>query len=81
MLHHPYSLLNMLQGVEATLAAKGTLDAINFTAQGPAGIFALYVAPTANLGQVFVNEFVCVRVDPSPFLHLHCAFPKLRNRS
>ncbi|KAJ6599438.1 aquaporin-like protein [Mycena sp. CBHHK59/15] len=35
-----------------------TLAAINFTPNGPAGIFGLYVLPGSNLGQVFVNEFV-----------------------
>ena len=34
-----------------------------FTPNGPAGIFALYVSPTANLGRVFLNEFVCVSPD------------------
>ncbi|EJT99388.1 aquaporin-like protein [Dacryopinax primogenitus] len=45
--------------MEAGLAAAGELDAINFTAQGPAGIFGLYVTPGTNLGIVFWNEFSC----------------------
>lgn len=36
-----------------------------FTPQGPAGIFALYLLPGSNLGQVFLNEFVCVRTTSS----------------
>ena len=31
-----------------------------FTPQGPAGIFALYAPAGSKLGQVFLNEFVCV---------------------
>lgn len=31
-----------------------------FTAQGPGGIFGLYTMNGAQLGYVFVNEFVCV---------------------
>lgn len=42
------------------LTAKGALEAVNFTANGPAGIFALYEAPGTPLGRVFLNEFVCV---------------------
>ncbi|KAJ6479890.1 aquaporin-like protein [Mycena vitilis] len=34
------------------------LAAVNFTPNGPAGIFGLYLLPGANLGQTFVNEFV-----------------------
>lgn len=49
-----------LKEVEAALAAQGILDATNFTPQGPAGIFALYVTPGSKLGQVFLNEFICV---------------------
>jgi len=45
--------------LEAGLAAVGALDAVNFTAQGPAGIFGMYVAPGSNLGIVFWNEFSC----------------------
>ncbi|THH29258.1 hypothetical protein EUX98_g4917 [Antrodiella citrinella] len=41
------------------LEAAGTLNSVMFTPQGPAGIFAFYVLPGANLGQVFLNEFVC----------------------
>ncbi|KAJ6566893.1 aquaporin-like protein [Mycena capillaripes] len=43
--------------IQALLPAA-TLDAINFTPNGPAGIFGLYLLPGSNLGQVFVNEFV-----------------------
>ena len=48
------------QETETALIAKGVFDTVNFTPQGPAGIFALYVIPGSKLGQVFLNEFVCV---------------------
>ncbi|KAJ7029716.1 putative aquaporin 2 [Mycena alexandri] len=35
------------------------LAAIQFTPNGPAGIFGLYLLPGSNLGQAFLNEFVC----------------------
>ncbi|KAI5122300.1 hypothetical protein M0805_002376 [Coniferiporia weirii] len=43
--------------LEAALEEAGTLAAINFTPNGPAGIFGLYTLPGANLGYVFANEF------------------------
>lgn len=46
---------------EAVLTAAGKLDAIQFTPNGPAGIFALYLLPGQSLGRVFLNEFVNVR--------------------
>jgi len=46
-----------IMAVEAGLAAAGKLDAIQFTPNGPAGIFGLYTMPGANLGFVFANEF------------------------
>ena len=54
------------QEVTATLAAAGKLDAVMFTPSGPAGVFAVYVTPGANLGRVFLNEFVCVRTPLRP---------------
>jgi len=60
------------------------LAAINFTPNGPAGIFGLYLQPGSNLGQVFVNEFVCDfmlaivifgAVDPSNILIPPAAAP------
>ena len=54
------------QGAEEALRQSGTLDSVLFTPNGPAGVFALYVAPGTNLGQVFLNEFVCVRVFHVP---------------
>jgi len=41
------------------LEAAGTLSAVMFTPSGPAGIFATYLLPDSNIGQVFLNEFVC----------------------
>ncbi|CAL1708026.1 unnamed protein product [Somion occarium] len=49
---------DLIGPIEAALKAEGVYDAVQFTAQGPAGIFALYASPTANLGHVFLNEFV-----------------------
>ncbi|EIN03700.1 aquaporin-like protein [Punctularia strigosozonata HHB-11173 SS5] len=49
----------LIKEVEVALAAKSALDAVNFTPQGPAGIFGLYVLPGAHLGRAFLNEFVC----------------------
>lgn len=65
---HPMSIeraganlvVTLRQEVEAALEAAGKLDAILFTPSGPAGIFALYVAPGANLGNVFANELFSV---------------------
>lgn len=47
------------EAIEA-LMAKGVYDEIMFTSQGPGGIFGLYATPGASLGNIFVNEFVCV---------------------
>jgi len=46
-----------LLGIEAEIPAA-MLAAIQFTPNGPAGIFGLYLQPGSNLGHVFVNEFV-----------------------
>ncbi|GJF00116.1 aquaporin-like protein [Phanerochaete sordida] len=62
---------------EAALHAAGKWDAIMFTPQGLAGIFALYSPVGLNLGQAFLNEFVCdfliaiiiwACIDPTNFL-------------
>ncbi|KDQ59275.1 hypothetical protein JAAARDRAFT_128206 [Jaapia argillacea MUCL 33604] len=47
-----------IKALEEVLAAKGVLEAVNFTPQGLAGIFGLYAPTGANLGYVFLNEFV-----------------------
>jgi len=63
--------------VEAALSEAGKLDAVLFTPSGPAGIFALYTTPGANLGFVLANEFfvtfciglvIWTTLDPSNFL-------------
>lgn len=51
---------HLITEVEAALAAKKVLAAIQFTPNGTAGIFALYVLPGSKLGQVLLNEFVSV---------------------
>ena len=43
------------------LEAAGTLEAVMFTPNGPAGVIALYAPTGASLGRIFLNEFVCVR--------------------
>ncbi|KAI0065096.1 aquaporin-like protein [Artomyces pyxidatus] len=48
----------LIQETEQVLQLGGVYDTVNFTAQGPAGIFALYVSPTVGLGLVWVNEFI-----------------------
>ncbi|KZO92023.1 aquaporin-like protein [Calocera viscosa TUFC12733] len=62
----------------------GLPDSINFSAQGPAGIFGLYVAPGSNLGIVFWNEFSCdfilalaiwACIDPTNFFAPPAAIP------
>ncbi|KIP11551.1 hypothetical protein PHLGIDRAFT_99331 [Phlebiopsis gigantea 11061_1 CR5-6] len=50
---------NNIKAAEAALTAVGKYDAVMFTPQGPAGIFALYAPAGSKLGQVFLNEFVC----------------------
>ncbi|KAK7031617.1 aquaporin-like protein [Favolaschia claudopus] len=47
----------LIKAVETALPPP-TLAAIQYTPQGPAGIFAFYVSPTASLGLAFLNEFV-----------------------
>jgi glycerol uptake facilitator-like aquaporin len=49
---------DLISTVELALTAAGKLDAIQFTPQGPAGIFGLYANPAFNLGRIFLNEFV-----------------------
>jgi len=62
--------------IEELLASQGKLDAINFTPNGPAGIFGLYTMPGASLGLTFCNEFfvdvflalvIWAVLDPSNF--------------
>ncbi|KAF7354017.1 Aquaporin-like protein [Mycena venus] len=48
---------HILKTIEAGTPAAALAE-IQFTPNGPAGIFALYVNPGSSLGQVFVNEFV-----------------------
>ncbi|THH00138.1 hypothetical protein EW026_g2337 [Hermanssonia centrifuga] len=75
---------HLILEAEAGLVAKGLYDSLNFTAQGTAGIFALYVAPGSSLGQVLLNEFVCDFVigltiwaclDPTNFLAVPAVAP------
>ncbi|KII90024.1 hypothetical protein PLICRDRAFT_29179 [Plicaturopsis crispa FD-325 SS-3] len=49
---------DQIVAAEAVLTAKGTLEAVQFTAEGTGGILALYVAPGTNLARVLLNEFV-----------------------
>lgn len=43
---------------EAILETAGNLQALQFTPNGPAGIFGLYLLPGQTLPRVFLNEFV-----------------------
>lgn len=51
---------DLIKLAEATLIEAGTYEAVNFTPNGPAGIFGLYLLPGLSLGRVFLNEFVTV---------------------
>ncbi|KAH0585137.1 hypothetical protein H2248_008396 [Termitomyces sp. 'cryptogamus'] len=48
----------LLVDCEAILEQAGQLDALQFTPNGPAGIFGLYLLPGQTLPRVFLNEFV-----------------------
>ncbi|KAI0644605.1 aquaporin-like protein [Trametes meyenii] len=50
---------DLIDEATAVLAAEGKLDAVMFTSNGPAGVFALYLTPGVSHGRVFLNEFVC----------------------
>ncbi|KAI8975901.1 aquaporin-like protein [Trametes punicea] len=50
---------DLIMEMTEILAAAGKLDAVLFTANGPAGIFAIYASPGMSLGRIFLNEFVC----------------------
>ncbi|KAK7685269.1 hypothetical protein QCA50_011632 [Cerrena zonata] len=74
-------LISLAEGV---LAEAGKLDAINFTPNGPAGIFGLYITPGSKMGQVFVNELICdiiigitiwACLDPTNFMATPVAAP------
>ena len=64
-------LLTEHQLAEGVLAEAGKLDAVNFTPNGPAGIFALYITPGSKIGQVFVNELVCVSMQALTLLRCY----------
>jgi len=51
--------LRNFQEMEAALLGAG-MEAEIFTAEGPAGIFAIYPNKGVNLGFTFLNEFVVV---------------------
>ncbi|KAI1791276.1 aquaporin-like protein [Ganoderma leucocontextum] len=50
---------DIIKQVETALSATGTLESTLFTPSGPAGVFAIYLAPGTSLWRVFLNEFVC----------------------
>ncbi|KAI0331215.1 aquaporin-like protein [Cubamyces sp. BRFM 1775] len=50
---------DLIMEVIEILEAAGKLDSVMFTANGPAGIFAIYATPGVSLGRIFLNEFVC----------------------
>ncbi|KAF7336137.1 Aquaporin-like protein [Mycena venus] len=47
----------IIHEIEAALGPE--LATINFTPNGPAGIFGFYLLPGSSVGHAFVNEFVC----------------------
>jgi glycerol uptake facilitator-like aquaporin len=49
---------DLIKTVEAALTAEGVFDSVNFSPQGMAGAFALYVSEGSNLHRVLLNEFV-----------------------
>ena len=51
---------SQIKAITKVLELEGALDQINFTPQGIAGTFALYPPTGSSLGNVFLNEFVCV---------------------
>ncbi|KAH0833437.1 aquaporin-like protein [Lanmaoa asiatica] len=57
---------DLITVVEGVLVEKRVYDALMFTPDGPAGIFALYVLPGTNLHRVLLNEFMTVRVSCFP---------------
>jgi len=74
----------LIKEAEAVLTSKGVFDAVNFTPQGPAGIFAAYKLPTANIGYLFLNEFmvdvfvaivIYICIDPTNFMVTPSAAP------
>ncbi|KAH9940547.1 aquaporin-like protein [Epithele typhae] len=65
-----------IKEVTEVLEASGKLEAVMFTPNGPAGVFALYAPTGVSLGRIFLNEFVCdfliglvifASVDPTNF--------------
>jgi glycerol uptake facilitator-like aquaporin len=54
--------LTPYKATNAALEAKGLLEAIQFTPNGTAGVFAFFVTPGSNLARVLLNEFVSVSV-------------------
>lgn len=48
----------LIDECEAGLVEAGTFDSVNFTPNGLAGIFALYLLPGQTFGRVVLNEFV-----------------------
>ncbi|KIM84876.1 hypothetical protein PILCRDRAFT_67395 [Piloderma croceum F 1598] len=68
---------DLINLVDEGLAAKGALEAIQFTPNGTGGILALYTQPGANLARTLLNEFVSDTIlglaiwaclDPTNFL-------------
>lgn len=63
------------------LLEAGGLEAINFTPQGIAGTFALFAPTGSSLGNVFLNEFVCVSTPSTqPSLSLLIFLPDFHPR-
>lgn len=48
------------KAAEKVLHEKALYDTVMFSSSGPAGVFAFYVSPDANLMRALLNEFVTV---------------------
>ncbi|KAF5381997.1 hypothetical protein D9615_004329 [Tricholomella constricta] len=56
LIYAQYRLI--FQECTAILKAAGKFDALNFTPNGLAGVFGMYLLPGQSLGLAFLNEFV-----------------------
>jgi glycerol uptake facilitator-like aquaporin len=54
--------------IEEVMGQRGVLDQLQFTSQGPSGVFAFYVPEGQTLWGAWLSEFLCVSLCPSPKL-------------
>ncbi|KAI0065761.1 aquaporin-like protein [Artomyces pyxidatus] len=74
----------VIKEAEGALVAAGSYDVLQFTANGPAGIFANFAASGTGLGLVWINEFMSdffiglvirATMDPTNFMAPPAAGP------